>query len=583
MRILILLLISIFSIVLGLGQTLQARFSAEREIVLLVNRGEILPLKRLDTLRLAVQGDNQVNVRVVKQAAERYTLLVEPSEANLVILVAGSVSSARALCHGRCILFLTDSSVRRIDRTLLSAADALFYLPSDDSLYLDYAVQMVFGAIGAKGKLQRAIMPFAQGYGITTVGGLRLKYTIAEEVGLNSAQITAAVDSIMNQAIKLHAFPGAQLLVAVDGKVIFYKTYGFHTYDSIYPVRFTDLYDLASVTKIAASAPCLMLLYQQGKLHLDDRLGQLCRCMRHSNKDTIRLIDALTHQARLKPWIPFWKQTVDKQGTLRRRFYRSRHSWRFRYKVAEGIYASSRVRRLILRQIRRSPLLPQPGYRYSDLSFYLYPFIVKRLTGEDFEQCLYKHFYHPLGAYRMVFNPYKYFPKEQIVPTEWDSAFRKQLVWSTVHDEGAAMLGGVSGHAGLFANADDLAKLMQMYLNYGTYGGRRFLADSVIKRWAVMYQFPEKGNRRGLAFDKPLLKHPERGTPAPQASPLSFGHTGFTGTFTWADPKYKLLIVFLSNRVYPTRKNRNLIRYNVRTRVHEVFYKALLDSRLADE
>ena len=169
-----------------------------------------------------------------------------------------------------------------------------------------------------------------------------------------------------------------------------------------------------------------------------------------------------------------------------------------------------------------------------------------------------------------------------IVPTEYDSVFRKQQVWGTVHDEGAAMIGGVSGHAGLFANADDLAKLMQMYLNYGTYGGRRYISDTTLRRW-TSYQFAQQGNRRGIAFDKPLLEHPELGTPSPMASPGSFGHSGFTGTFTWADPQTGLLFIFLSNRVYPTRKNLNLIHYNVRTNIHSVLYEAIFKAQSNEE
>ena len=555
------------------AQSLKYRQQTENDLVLLLNQQNFLPLKRLDTLRINVISDGYAQNLI--SALNRYSIW-RASNYNLAIVGIYDLKNFDfSQLHSPFIAILMDTNATNISSlTRNKLVKAIIFSKRADSLHQDYAVQLIFGAIGAHGKLTFDIFPYKQGYGLKTQGGLRLKYTIPQEVGLDSAFIFRKIDSIAQLGIKVHAYPGVQILAAVHGKVIFYKSYGYHTYDSIVPVKMTDLYDLASITKIAASVPCLMKLYEQGKISLNSRLGDLCRCVRHSNKDTIRLINALTHQAQLTPWIAFWKYTVNRKGQLRRRFYRRHKSHRFPYLVARQIYDGKRVRRLIFRKIRKSPLLPQKKYKYSDLSFYLYPAIIEKLTGQSFTRCLYENFYHPLGAYRLVFNPYKYFPLSQIVPTEYDSLFRHQLIHGTVHDEGAAMMGGISGHAGLFGNADDLAKLMQMYLNYGTYGGERFLSDTTVKRW-TSYQFADQGNRRGLGFDKPLLKHPERGTPSPWASPLSFGHTGFTGTFTWADPQNGLLIVFLSNRVYPTRKNRNLIKYNIRTQIHDVLYAAL--------
>ena len=568
-----LLVLAIFSFSLMFSQSLDYRLKTEKDLVLLLNRRNFLPLKRLDTLRINVTSDGYAHNLI--NALNRYSIWTA-SNYNLAIVGIYDLKSFDfSLVNRPFIAIVLDTNVRDIsDLVKNKLVKAIIWTNSPDSLHQDYAMQLIFGAVGATGKLKHDVLPFKKDFGLHTQGGLRLKYTIPQEAGLDSAFIYRKIDSIAQLGIKVHAYPGVQILAAVWGKVIFYKAYGYHTYDSLVPVQMTDLYDLASITKIAASVPCLMKLYEQGKIKLNSRLGDLCRCVRHSNKDTIKLINALTHQAQLTPWIAFWRYTVNRRGQLRRRFYRRHKSRRFPYLVAKQIYDGKRVRRLIFRKIRKSPLLPQKTYKYSDLSFYLYPTIIENLTGQSFTRCLYENFYHPLGAYHLVFNPYKYFPLSQIVPTEYDSLFRHQLVHGTVHDEGAAMMGGISGHAGLFGNADDLAKLMQMYLNYGTYGGHRFLNDTTVKRW-TSYQFAEQGNRRGLGFDKPLLQHPERGTPSPMASPLSFGHTGFTGTFTWVDPQNGLLIVFLSNRVYPTRKNRNLIKYNIRTQIHTVLYKAL--------
>ncbi len=553
------------------AQSLSQRLQTEQDIILLSDKNNIIPLRRLDTLRINVVSDRYH--QCFTPALNRYTQTVRKNHNLQIALIFDVDSFDWHRIDKPVISIVFDTSAQNLD-TIASRSLALILVNGQDSLHQDYTAQMIMGAFGAKGKLAKDIGSFHQGTGLTTQGGLRFKYTVPQEAGLDSAFIYRKVDSIAELGIKVRAYPGCQILAAVNGKVIFYKSYGYHTYDSLHPVRMTDLYDLASITKIAASAPALMKLYDSGQIKLNNTLGQLCRCMRHSNKKDIKLIDALTHQAQLTPWIPFWKYTVDKQGNLKHRFYDRDSSKHYPFRVAQKIFDNYRTRRLIFRKIRKSPLLEQKKYRYSDLSFYLYPFIVQNITSQNFEPYLYENFYHKLGAYRMVFNPYKYFPLSQIVPTEYDSLFRKQLIHGTVHDEGAAMMGGISGHAGLFATAGDLAKLMQMYLNYGTYGGERYIADTTLRKW-TSYQFASQGNRRGIAFDKPLLKNPQRGTPSAFASPLSFGHTGFTGTFTWADPQNGLLIVFLSNRVYPSRKNRNLIHYNIRTHIHDVFYQAI--------
>ncbi len=570
------ILLTIFSSTIAFSQNLSYRHYVENHLIVVSNRC-VLPINGLDTLKIKFISDHQA--KPFFQALNRYTLVKQnPKNYNYVIAAIFNYKTFRFDTISRPLIAVVfDTSVTQIEH-LLDKAQAVILAFGKDSLFQDYAVQMLFGAIPCNSHLPKTIGFLPKGFGIHTPGGWRLKYTIPQEVGLDSAFIFSKVDSLANLGIKVHAYPGCQILAAVNGKVIFYKAFGYHTYDSIQPVKMTDLYDLASITKIAATAPCLMKLYDQHKIRLNQTLGQLCSCVWFSNKSKIKLIDALTHQARLQPWIPFWKFTVDKNYNLKKRFYSRDSSAHFPYKVAQNIYADRKVKRLIFRKIRRSKLLPKKQYKYSDLSFYLYPRIISRLSKQKFPACLYKYFYHPLGAYRMVYNPYKYFPLNQIIPTEYDSLFRKQQIHGTVHDEGAAMMGGISGHAGLFATANDLAKLMQMYMNYGVYANHRYISDTTLKKW-TSYQFPQLGNRRGIVFDKPLLKHPERGTPSPLASPLSFGHTGFTGTFTWDDPKYKLLIVFLSNRVYPTRKNLNLIHYNIRTQIHDVFYKAILKAQ----
>ncbi len=394
-----------------------------------------------------------------------------------------------------------------------------------------------------------------------------------KEIGLDSSFIYTKIDSIVNKAIQEKAFPGCQVLAAKNGAVFFYKSYGFHTYDSITPVTDTSIYDFASVTKITGPLPAIMKLYEEDKLNLDTPFCTYWTDFKHSNKKNITLREILAHQAQLLPWIPFWKMAYKKNRKVKRNAFKSKTSEKHPIEIAQNMFLHKKYLRKIYKSIKKSTLLEEKKYKYSGLSFFLYPELIKRLTGIDYETYLAENFYKPLGT-NLSYNPLRKFEKSIIVPTEYDSIFRKQQIQGYVHDESAAMLGGVSGNAGLFGTALDLAKIMQMYLNGGTYGGKRLLSDSTIKEF-TRCQFPENENRRGLGFDKPLLNNKENGSTAIDASNKSFGHAGFTGTFCWADPKNGILFVFMSNRVYPTRNNSKLYQLNIRPSIHQVLYDAV--------
>ena len=464
--------------------------------------------------------------------------------------------------------------------TGLANAPALLVAYQETPATQELAAQALFGATGVKGRLPVTVNDrYRQGAGLLTESLGRFKYTRPEEVGIDSRMLTAKLDSIVNQGLTAKAYPGASVLVARDGKVIFEKTYGYQTYEGRQPVTKDDLYDLASVTKVSTSVPALMKLQDEGKFRLDMTLGELYPRFRRSNKADLKLIDILTHQSGLKAWIPFWRYCVDSTtGGWKRRTFSTEPSKRYPIQVADRLFLHRRYERTILRQIRNSPVNPKQGYVYSDLSYYLYPKVIRRLTGQPWEEFLKTNFYEPLGAGTLTYNARRYFPLARIVPTEYDSLFRKNLIHGRVHDEGAAMLDGISGHAGLFGTANDLAKLMQMYLNYGTYGGKRYIQETTLKQWTG-YPFPVEVNaRRGIGFDKPDRKKPGLSGP-PSASPLSFGHSGFTGTFVWMDPEQQLLYVFLSNRVYPTRENGKISQLNIRTQFGEMIYEAIKQSR----
>ena len=458
----------------------------------------------------------------------------------------------------------------------LSAADsarAVLLAYQETPFAEELAAQAIFGGIATAGKLPVSVNArYRLGDGLSTPAIGRLKYTIPEEVGVDSRVLTQRVDSVVNAGLTARAFPGAVVQMAVAGKVIFRKAYGKPTYESSEPTRLDDLYDLASVTKVSTSTPALMHLVDEGKFNLNTTMAAYLPDYGKSNKADIGWRDVLTHQARLKAWIPFWRETVNPDGSFKPNTFSKTRSRKFSIEVTDSLFLHRKYPKTIYDEIRDSPLNAKKEYVYSDLSFYLYPKIVKRITGLNFEEYLNETFYRPLGATTLTYQPRRFYPLSRIAPTEYDSLFRHTLIHGRVHDEGAAMLDGISGHAGLFGSANDLMKLMQMYEQQGQYGGQQYISAKTLMEF-TRYQFPELGNRRGLGFEKPSYKF--SGNAPRSASASSFGHSGFTGTFVWMDPMYELTYVFLSNRVYPTRSNNKISELSIRTNTVEVLYEAL--------
>jgi beta-glucosidase-like glycosyl hydrolase/CubicO group peptidase (beta-lactamase class C family) len=442
----------------------------------------------------------------------------------------------------------------------------------------DLSAQLIFGGIGAKGTLPVSINDiWAAGSGIETEGNIRLQYGLPESAGMSSKKLNDKIDSIVEKGITAKAYPGCEVMAAKKGIIVFHKTYGYHTYENRIKVQEDDLYDLASVTKVTSTLAGLMLLNTEGRFSPDNTLGYYLPGFRRSNKGNIPLRELLTHQAGLTAWIPFWQETVKKNGEFRRRVFSSESSKRYPLEVASGMYINKNYRKKIFREIKKSPI-GEKKYLYSDLTFIMAPDIIENITGQKWYEFITDSIYKPLGAYDMVFNPYKKYSLTRIVPTEYDSLFRKQLLHGTVHDEGAAMLGGISGHAGLFATANDLMKLMELYRRMGEYGGEQLISKTVMEEYTRV-QFPENKNRRGLGFDKPLLNNsqvPEKDAyPSKGASASSFGHSGYTGTFVWVDPEKELTYVFLCNRVYPSRENNRLSEMNIRTDILQALYDSI--------
>ena len=458
----------------------------------------------------------------------------------------------------------------------IESAKGLIMAYQNTELFQELAAQLVFGAFDSKGKLPVSVdKRFKVNDGIEIPGNYSLSYSIPEEFSINSVRLSRDIDSLANLGIAEKAYPGCQVLIAKDGHVIFHKTYGYHTYTDSIKVKEDDIYDWASISKVTGPLPAIMKLVDKEIIDIDSTIGKYRTDLVGSNKENLVMRDILAHQAQLKSWIPFWQLTLDENKELDKNIFSHQPSDLFNIRVSGHLYMNKDYSKAIFDTIRNSELNSRRRYMYSDLGFHLFPGLITEQTGQDYETYLSDNFYNPIGASTICFNAYNRFPIERIIPTEDDEFFRFEVVRGFVHDEGAAMMGGVSGNAGLFGSAKDLAKIFQMYLQKGYYGGKRYISEETIEEFTRI-QFPENENRRGLGFDKPFIDNEKNklrdAYPAIDASKNSFGHSGFTGTFVWADPDNDLLFIFLSNRVYPTRENGKLYNLNIRTTMHQKIY-----------
>ena len=460
----------------------------------------------------------------------------------------------------------------------IEKSPALIEAYQDSELSEQKSAQLIFGGIGASGKLPVSIgNKFKAGDGLDLKETIRFSYTSPEDAGMNAEILNSGIDSLMTEAMNARAIPGGVVLVAKDEKVVFYKAYGNQKYSDSIKVDRTDLYDLASVTKISSALPALMKLHDEGTFSLDASIDDYLPYFGNSNKTDANFREILTHQARFKPWIPYWQNTLRKNGSYKWNTFKKDSSARFPVKVSEDLWLHRNYQKKIYKAIKKSPLEQKAEYKYSGLVFYLFPEMVEKLSGENFRKYINDNFYEKLGATTLGYRPLEDFDMSRIVPTESDFNFRHESIHGVVHDEGAIMMNGISANAGLFANANDIAKLMQLYVNFGEYGGERFINEATLKEFTKT-QFPENDNHRGLGFDKPYLEYNgESSNTAKDASKKSFGHTGFTGTMVWADPEENLVYIFLSNRVLPTRENRRLYDLNTRTQIQQVIYDSIME------
>jgi beta-N-acetylhexosaminidase len=580
----------------------------EHAITVVKNEDKLLPFQRLDTLRIAAitigtqpEGPyatifNKYQPGPVYAVPDRYAadstfsrIYANLGDANVVVVSLHQMNNTPSHSYGLgdgALKFLKNLEADKRRKTVVVAmgnAYGLKYLEGARTLvcgYEDhYAAQLVvpqvlFGALPARGKLPVTVSETLKaGTGLATADLRRLRYGAPEREGLDS-KIMAQIDHIALESIVTAATPGCQVLIAKNGTVVFDQSYGYGTYDQSQPVTNSTLYDLASVTKVAGTLQAVMYLKDQGRLNLDEKVASYLPEMQRTNKRDMTVRDVLLHQAGLKPGIPTWERTVS-AGTLKPAYYSSSKSADFPNEVAPGEYSIKAADDSVWAWTMRSTLLPKVRGKYpveySDLSFIIMKRLSEKILGQPLAEFLPKEFYKPLGLATMTYNPLTRFPKSCIAPTENDTYYRREQLQGTVHDQTAALVGGVGGHAGLFATANDLAVLMQMNLQNGRYGGNMYFQSPVVSEFSR----PQvAGNKRGLGWDRGDPSKPE-GPTSRLSPPSTFGHTGFTGTCVWLDPDNQILYVFLSNRVYPDAGNIKLRTYNIRTRIQEVIYKAM--------
>lgn len=565
----------------------------------------VMPIINLDTLKIASLMIGYTDLRKFQERlsdfakVDHYTL---PREAdknsinqiyralsgyNLVIIGINNTTPTPSRNFG-----ISDVTIALVDSLILtkSCILSLFTLPYSVNLFnninkcealvvayqdnmntYDAVAQLLFGATNASGQLPVGVNPNIKIHsGVFTSKSDRLQYNPFEAKGVDLNDLTV-IDSLVKVGIDKKAFPGCQVLIAKSGNVIYRKSFGNSDYVHNQSVKNDYIYDLASVTKVAATTLAVMKLYDQGLVNLDEPLSKTLKYLESTNKRKITIREVMTHQAGLAAWIPFYQKTI-KSGFPDTILYKKSFSNEYPTRVAEGMYLKKNYKKVILDSIINSPVSDKKEYKYSDLGFILMQQFVEEITGKSLDRYVDEQFYKPLGLNTLCFLPREKFSLNRLIPTENDTLFRHQLVYGDVHDPAAAMLGGVAGHAGLFGTSNDLAVLLQMLIQKGSYGGKQYLKPETV---SLFTQRQFKGNRRGLGFDKPQLIPSEPGPACEEASANSYGHTGFTGTYLWADPDRDLIIVFLSNRINPDAEPNKLVQLGTRTLIQQAVYRSL--------
>ncbi|MDR2411018.1 MAG: serine hydrolase [Bacteroidales bacterium] len=569
----------------------------QHSITVLQNKNDILPLSHLENRKIVhLRGDSSKMTTLQSkmneyisvsscQSIESFTAnnnvffnLVK--DADCVIISLHNTSQYARNQYGlsqKTINFL-DSLTKMEKEVILVIMNnpyCLNYIPFTErfaSIILAYhsvdiaeeAVgKIICGVIPSVGKLPVNL----DNYPVNTGVQLKVKNTLLDEDNI----FLSGIDEIAIRGIQQHAYPGCRILIAQKDRIIYNKSFGTYTYSDSIPVSETTIYDLASITKIAATTLAIMKLYDEEKIDVEDKLSEYLPYLKHTNKEYITIANIMTHTAGLQAWIPFYQRTLTDTQTLNPAIYSSIKVGDFQTQVCKDLYIKNSYRDTIINLIIADKRKNNDHYLYSDLGFYLLADLVETLTGKTLDVYVEDNFYRPMGLTHILFNPLERFELTDIPPAENDALFRKTLIQGYVHDPGAAMLGGVSGHAGLFSTANDLFAIGKMLLNKGTYNDKTYLSKKTVHLF-TSYYFQQGDCRRGLGFDKPARGN-QKSPCSKYASPLSYGHSGFTGTFIWIDPQYDLVYIFLSNRINPDAENKKIIEMNIRTNIQDIIYQ----------
>jgi len=572
----------------------------ENAVTVLKNEKEILPIKELDQKIAYIKLGDDTNSTFIS-TLKKYTEITEVKDTNLdslnkelkkfdkVIISFHKVNKPwekqeftltemlwlkEIAKHNKVILDVFAKPYSLLSITDFDDIEGLVVSYQNSDISQVVSAELLFGAIDAKGKLPVSINnSFKVNDGLTTEKLNRLAFTAPENVNMNPA-ILSKIDAVAQKAIDGKMAPGMQVLVARKGNVIFQKSYGSQTYDNGRKVTNTDLYDVASISKMISTLPNVMQLYDKNKVTLDTKLKDMVPFFAKTNKENIIFKDLLNHYAGLQAWIPFYKATLDSNTNPSEKYYRKTAENGFTTKAADNLYIRNDYHDTIMKIIADSPVSPKIEYKYSDFTFIILKEYLERKTHKKLEDLSKENFYSTLGMNYTLYNPLDKFEKNSIAPTEIDNYFRHQTIQGYVHDMAAAMEGGVAGHAGIFSNAMDVAKMMQLFLQKGNYGGIQYFSPQTFDAFNTCY-YKDKGVLRGLGFDKRIGKD---GPTCGCVSESSFGHTGFTGNMAWVDPETEIVYVFLSNRTYPEIVNdeNKLAKGKIREEIQKIIQEAII-------
>jgi CubicO group peptidase (beta-lactamase class C family)/beta-glucosidase-like glycosyl hydrolase len=573
---------------------------SEATVTLLSNRNNTVPIQRIEnrkfiSVSIGREEQNEFTRYLSKYASFEHLSIRLPQDTAQVrarlnaadVIVVGVFPMSSSMIKEVAPFIQSLTKRKEVIVSHFGNPTELQYLKDVPALLVGYtdqtevpkmAAQIIFGAMNAKGQFPVTLAGFKEGYGISSETTDRLAYSLPEAAGIDSKTLSK-IEAIAREAIEIGATPGSHVLVAKDGKVVYEQSNGYLTYENKIPVSDQTIYDLASVTKVSATLQTVMFMQEKGLIDVNKKISVYLPELKKSNKKDFTIKDILTHQAGLWPFLPFWSQTL-KDGRQLPQYYSSAGSEEYPFPVAENLFAHKSMKDslwswIIKAKVREKTPRTSYTYTYSDMGFYILQHLAEKILNQPMDGFLEQNLYEPLGAYGLGYLPLRKFPQSLIAPTENDVLFRKKLLTGYVHDQGAAMHGGIAGHAGLFGSANDLAKLGQMLLQKGSYGGHQYFKPETVELFTTKQY---ETSRRGLGWDKPTSSD-WNGPTTLLASNKTFGHTGFTGTCIWVDPEFNLVFIYLSNRVYPDMTNNRLLSANIRPRIQEVIYKAIFNYR----